>query len=284
MIYMEFKNLEFVDKEELLSVFNTSFSDYVVPFHLTLEQLELKIALEKIDMTLSVGVFESDKLQGFILQAWKEENRKHIIYNAGTGINPECRGKGLVRKMYDFILPVLKEKKADVLTLEVIEKNNPAIRAYENLGFKIARKLFCFNGIIELKEKNTEVSIEEMDNFQWEVFQSFWDIVPSWQNSSAILTDREKRYKTLGAYKNQQLVGYAVYNPVARKVSQIAVDKNYRRQGIGTELFRIIENLSDGQAVSVNNVDDRSENTSVFLEKGIGLKNWLSQFEMNKEI
>ena len=272
---MEFKNLELVDREELLSVFNTSFSDYVVPFHLTLEQLELKIALEKIDMTLSVGVFESDKLQGFILQALKEENGKHIIYNAGTGINLECRGKGLVRKMYDLILPVLKEKKADVLTLEVIEKNNPAIRAYENLGFKIARKLFCFNGIIELKKKNTEVSVEEMDHFQWEVFQSFLDIVPSWQNSSAILTDREKRYKILGAYKNQQLVGYAVYNPIARKVSQIAVDKNYRRQGIGTELFRNIEKLSDGQAVSVNNVDDSSENTSAFLEKGVGLKNWL---------
>ena len=281
---MEFKNLELVDREELLSVFNTSFSDYVVPFHLTLEQLELKIALEKIDMTLSVGVFESDKLQGFILQALKEENGKHIIYNAGTGINLECRGKGLVRKMYDLILPVLKEKKADVLTLEVIEKNNPAIRAYENLGFKIARKLFCFNGIIELKKKNIEVSVEEMDHFQWEVFQSFLDIVPSWQNSSAILTDREKRYKILGAYKNQQLVGYAVYNPIARKVSQIAVDKNYRRQGIGTELFRNIEKLSDGQAVSVNNVDDSSENTSAFLEKGVGLKNWLSQFEMNKEI
>ncbi|MNI98996.1 hypothetical protein D3C73_1579610 [compost metagenome] len=67
-------------------------------------------------------------------------------------------------------------------------------------------------------------------------------------------------------------------------MSQIAVDKNYRRQGIGTELFRIIEKLSGGQVVSVNNVDDTSENTSAFLEKRVGLKNWLSQFEMNREI
>lgn len=281
---MEIRNLKNSNVEELLSVFNRSFSDYIVPFHLSLEQLELKIELEKIDMNLSVGVFESDKLEGFILQAWKEENGQHLIYNAGTGITPEYRGKGLVRKMYDLILPVLKEKKADVLTLEVIERNNPAIRAYENLGFKITRKLLCFNGIIEIKEKNTDVLIEEIDNFQWEVFEPFWDIMPSWQNSSAILTGREKKYKILGAYKNQQLVGYAVYNPSARKVCQIAVDKNYRRQGIGTELFRIIEKLFGGQAVSVNNVDDRSENISAFLEKRIGLKNWLSQFEMNKEI
>jgi len=281
---MEIRNLKNINVEELLTVFNKSFSDYVVPFHLSLEQLQLKIETEKIDMNLSVGVFESDKLEGFILQAWKEENGQHIIYNAGTGITKEYRGKGLVRKMYDFIMPVLKERKADLLVLEVIDMNIPAIRAYENLGFKIVRRLLCFNGMIDLKEKNTEILIEEMENFQWEVFQSFWDIEPSWQNSAVILTGMEKKYRILGAYKNEQLVGYAVYNSESRKVCQIAVDKNVRRQGVGSELFRAIGALCAGQAVSVNNVDDISENTSAFLERKIGLKNWVSQFEMKREV
>ncbi|MDQ0783255.1 GNAT family N-acetyltransferase [Chryseobacterium sp. W4I1] len=281
---MEIRNLKNINVEELLTVFNKSFSDYVVPFHLSLEQLQLKIETEKIDMNLSVGVFESDKLEGFILQAWKEENGQHIIYNAGTGITREYRGKGLVRKMYDFIMPVLKERKADVLVLEVIDRNTPAIRAYENQGFKIVRRLLCFNGMIDLKEKNTEILIEEMENFQWEVFQSFWDIEPSWQNSAVILSGMEKKYRILGAYKKEQLVGYAVYNSESRKVCQIAVDKNVRRQGIGSELFRAIGSLCAGQAVSVNNVDDISENTSAFLERTVGLKNWISQFEMKKEI
>lgn len=281
---MEFRNLKNRTIEELLSVFNRSFSDYVVPFHLSLEQLELKIETEKIDLSLSVGVFESEKLEGFILQAWKEENGKHTIYNAGTGVTQEYRGKGLVRKMYDFIIPVLKERKAEVLILEAIDSNSRAIRAYENLGFKIIRKLLCFNGIINLKEKNTEILIEEMDSFQWKVFQSFWDIEPSWQNSSVVLTGMEKKYRILGAYKNEQLVGYIIYNPEARKVCQFAVDKSYRRQGVGSELFRTIGALSAGQAVSVNNVEDTSQNTSAFLEGKIGLKNWVSQFEMKKEI
>jgi ribosomal protein S18 acetylase RimI-like enzyme len=186
--------------------------------------------------------------------------------------------------MYDFILPILKEKKGDVLTLEVIEKNNSAIRAYENLGFKIVRKLLCFNGIIDLKEKEYRNNDKRNGKLSMEVFQSFWDIEPSWQNSAIILTGMEKTYKILGAYKNEELVGYAVYNPDARKVCQIAVDKNYRKQGIGSELFRMIEELGGGQAVSVNNVDHSSENTSIFLEKTVGLKNWVSQFEMKKEI
>ncbi|WP_223560307.1 GNAT family N-acetyltransferase [Chryseobacterium lathyri] len=280
---MEIRNLKNIATDELLSVFNRSFSDYIVPFHLSLEQLELKIIADKIDMNLSVGTFESGKLVGFILNAEKKENGKHIAYNGGTGIIPEYRGQGLVRKMYDYIIPTLKEIKTDVLTLEVIEGNNSAIRAYENLGFKIVRKLLCFNGIINLEEKDINISIKEIENLQWEKLQSFWDIQPSWQSSIKVLENIRQSYTILGAYKDEQLKGYVIYNPAVKKVYQIAVDQYSRRQGIGTKLLSTIEKTNGGQAISVNNVDDTSENTSVFLH-ATGLKNWVSQFEMKRDI
>ena len=68
---MEFKTLANITTDELLSVFNYSFSDYVVPFHLTKEVLTSKIAAEKLDMNLSAGAFEDGKLVGFILQSEK---------------------------------------------------------------------------------------------------------------------------------------------------------------------------------------------------------------------
>ncbi|PIF47550.1 ribosomal protein S18 acetylase RimI-like enzyme [Chryseobacterium sp. 52] len=281
---MEIRILRNINVEELLSVFNTSFSDYIVPFHLSLEQLESKIVADKIDMNLSVGTFESEKLVGFILNAKKEKDGKYTVYNAGTGVIPEYRGQGLVRKMYDYVLPVLNEIHTEALTLEVIEGNVPAIRAYEHLGFKITRKLLCFNGIIDLEEKNSEIRLEEIDHFQWEIFQSFWDIQPSWQSSIMVLEQIRRQCCILGGYKDEQLVGYAVYNPAVRKIYQIAVDKNYRKQGIGTKLFSRIGNIVKGQAVSFNNVDDVSENTSAFLSNTIGLKNWVSQFEMKKDL
>ncbi|WP_223606537.1 GNAT family N-acetyltransferase [Chryseobacterium sp. OSA05B] len=281
---MEIRSLENTSTEELLSVFNTSFSDYIVPFHLSLEQLELKITADKIDTKLSVGAFESEKLAGFILFAEKKENGKRVVYNAGTGVIQECRGQGLVRKMYNYRLPVFEERKTDVLILEVIEGNNPAIRAYENLGFKIVRKLLCFNGIIDLKEKNPEIVIKELEAFQWEVFRSFWDVEPSWQSSIPVLDCILKDCRILGACKEGQFAGYAIYNPAVRKVYQIAVDKNYRNQGIGTQLFRAIREMADGQPISANNVEDTSENTSAFLGHTIGLRNWVSQFEMKREL
>jgi len=281
---MEFKTLADITIDELLSVFNHSFSDYVVPFHLTKEVLVSKIAAEKLDLSLSAGAFEDGKLVGFILQSEKIENGEKIIYNGGTGVIPESRGKGLVRKMYDFIIPVLKERNADTLLLEVIEGNQPAIRAYENLGFTIVRRLLCFNGNIKQEKGNIEVSIRDLKNFQWNVLRSFWDIEPSWQGSVFVLDPMPENYVALGAYEGENLVGYIVYGPVSRKIYQFAVDKSYRNQGIGTKLFNAIREKNNGQTVALNNVDDSSESTGKFLSEKVGLNNWLSQFEMKRPI
>lgn len=281
---MEFKTLANITTDELLSVFNYSFSDYVIPFHLTKEVLISKIAAEKLDMSLSAGAFEDGKLVGFILQSEKVENSEKIIYNGGTGVIPESRGKGLVRKMYDFIIPVLKERNADTLLLEVIEGNQPAIRAYENLGFSVVRRLLCFNGSIQQGKENAEVSIKDLKDFQWELLCSFWDIEPSWQGSVFVLDPMPESYITLGAYDGDQLVGYIVYGPAAKKIYQFAVDKNYRNRGIGTKLFNAIREKNGGQTIALNNVDDSSESTSKFLSEKLGLNNWLSQFEMKRTI
>ncbi|UTX46774.1 GNAT family N-acetyltransferase [Chryseobacterium sp. MA9] len=281
---MEFKTLANITIDELLSVFNHSFSDYVIPFHLTKEVLISKIATEKLDMNLSAGAFDDGKLVGFILQSEKVENGEKIIYNGGTGVVPESRGKGLVRKMYDFIIPVLKERNANTLLLEVIEGNQPAIRAYENLGFAIVRRLLCFNGSIQQGKENAEVSIRDLKDFQWDLLCSFWDIEPSWQGSVFVLEPMPENYVTLGSYDGEKLVGYIIYGPAAKKIYQFAVDKNYRNRGIGTKLFNAVKEKNGGQTIALNNVDDSSENTSQFLSEKVGLNNWLSQFEMKRPI
>lgn len=278
---MEFRTLTNVSVDEILEVFNLSFSDYIVPFHLTKEVLTSKIAAEKLNIDISVGGFEDGKLVSFILQSEAIEDGQKIIYNGGTGVIPESRGKGLVRKMYDFIIPVLKERNAEVLLLEVIEGNAAAIRAYENLGFKIVRKLLCFRGNIRSEQENAEITIKKMAEFQWDNLRSFWDIEPSWQGSVYVLDPMPEIYTTMGAYADDKLVGYIIYNPTARKVLQVAVHKEYRKQGIGKMLFKTIV---DGSPIAINNVDDVSKEAKEFLDQKIGLENWLSQFEMKRAI
>lgn len=280
---MKFKTLANIGMDELLSVFNLSFSDYIVPFHLTKEALTFKISSEKIDLNISVGAFENGILMGFILQAEKMENGRKVIYNGGTGIVPEGRGKGLVRKMYDFIIPVLKERGAETLILEVIEGNQPAIRAYENLGFSVVRKLLCFNGNMNSIKGRSDIAIKELSAFQWETFLSFWDIEPSWQGAVFVLEGMKEHCVILGAFKDEVMVGYAVHNPTVKKILQVAVHKDHRREGVGTRLFDAI-GQNNGRLVSVNNVDEVSEGAHQFLGEKMGLKNWISQFEMKRAI
>ena len=83
---MEIRTLAGIDNIKILTVFNESFSDYFVPFKLTEEQLESKMIADKVDLELSVGVFENQKLIAFMLQGFDIINNQKVVYNGGTGV------------------------------------------------------------------------------------------------------------------------------------------------------------------------------------------------------
>ena len=53
----------------------------------------------------------------------------------------------------------------------------------------------------------------------------------------------------LGAYDGLKLVGYCVFEPISGDITQIAVDQDYRRQGIATVLLSEIlkSSISSGR-------------------------------------
>jgi hypothetical protein len=71
---MEVKSLENTEISELATVFNQSFSDYIVPLKITIEQLENKIKSDNIKLKFSVGAFENNRLIGFILHGFNFAN------------------------------------------------------------------------------------------------------------------------------------------------------------------------------------------------------------------
>ncbi|STC99009.1 GNAT family N-acetyltransferase [Chryseobacterium carnipullorum] len=189
---MKIKNLEGITTEELVDVFNLSFSDYIVPFQLTMEQLESKIEAEDIRLDLSLGVFDSDRIVGFMLHGLRMEESELAVYNAGTGVIPDYRGKGLVGKMYEELIPQLKALNVKKMVLEVIQENWPAIRAYEKMGYVVSRKLDCFSGKLDILNYNKEVTILEVSEFKWNEFVSLWEIKPTWQKCRSYIRKNQR--------------------------------------------------------------------------------------------
>lgn len=270
------------DFDDLLNAVNSSFADYIVPFNLNKEQLKFKILSEDIVMQWSVGVFLDNKLVAFIMHGVRALDSKKVVYNAGTGVLSEYRGKGFVGKMYEFITPFLKQNEVKELVLEVIESNNSAIRAYEKDGFTVRRKLLCFDGKIETTiNHHSNVCLLPLNKLLWTDFVAFWDIQPSWQ--SYINSMDNLQPDALGAFIEGKLVGYVLFSKERNRVYQIAVSKNHRRKGIASNLIKEAYQATNAETLQINNIDSTCESIKLFLERQ-GLVNDINQFEMMRSL
>ena len=279
---MEIKTLEDIDKKDILNVFNESFSDYFIPFKLSEEQLSSKMLADKTDLKLSVGVFENGNLIAFILHGFDKINNEKVIYNGGTGVIPKKRGSGLTKQMYLFILPLLRRNGINKLQLEVITENAQAINSYKKTGFRIVRELLCYKGKVSTLSLNNNLNIKKLQDYNWNLMESFWNIYPTWQNSKNVINELKYNNISLGAYIENQLVGYIIYSPNNKRIQQIAVSKDFRKRRIASTLIdEIIK--TNGNMFSIINVDKSSKGINSFLEK-IGLEKDLEQLEMKLQL
>jgi len=279
---MTFKTLQDIDNTIILDTFNEAFSDYIVPLKLTLEQLESKIKSENIQPELSAGAFQGENLVGYILHGHDTINNQLYAYNGGTGVIPAMRGRRLTMQMYQFILPLLIAKGFDKILLEVITINKLAIKIYEATGFTISGTLNCYKGTIKAEATSSDTVIRPLEDYDWKKLRSFWDWQPSWSNSVTALEQLKASNIALGAYRQQTLTGYVIYNPFNKRIQQLAVDKPYRRQGIAKQLLNAVA-VSHSAETAMINVDDKDIATNAFLEN-IGLTKNVVQYEMEMNL
>ncbi|MDR2221780.1 MAG: GNAT family N-acetyltransferase [Flavobacteriaceae bacterium] len=277
---IEVRSLQNVTVTELTDVFNDSFSDYIIPLHLTEQNMSFKLYSELIDLALSVGVYDEQRLVGFMLTGVRNEGAERYYYNAGTGVIPTYRGQGLVALMYEYALPIWKkEEKRINLFLEVIKGNDKAIKAYKTQGYEISRDLLCFKGDIQkVQQTSDDWKIKVVEEINWEVVVAFWDIQPSWQNSVAVLNKAKEDVRYQVAMNQGEIVGYIAYHKNSGKVFQIAVAKKHRNKKIGRLLFNEVAKTVN-KPILVTNVDCNGVEIISFLKR-IGLELFITQHEM----
>ena len=128
------------------------------------------------------------------------------------------------------------------------------------------------------------------------VAAGFWDFEPSWQNSFEAIERAPEDFIILGAFdlgdgphdshdlSGHNPVGYIIFEPAAGDITQIAVAKTHRRQGIGSALLGEMLRMNRAPGVKCINTEvGRDEALAGFLQaRGVALAG--KQFEMIKRL
>jgi ribosomal protein S18 acetylase RimI-like enzyme len=283
---MEIKSLGKTDFETIINAFQEAFADY--DFQPNAEELKTMWKRRGLNRDLSFAAFDGSTIAAFTLNGNGIFNGKKTAYDTGTGTLPAYRGKGLAAKIFDYSIPFLKEANINHYLLEVLQHNTKAVSLYQNLGFEKTREFNYFiwkNEELKNERKNIEYhcAIEKIDIEKYRYIAGFWDFYPSWQNSFESIQRAGEGFISLGAFVNEKLAGYCVFEPNTGDVTQIAVDKPFRRKGIASLLLHEVSRFNNIATTKLLNADISCTSiVDFFKSKNIEITG--KQFEMIKEI
>ena len=276
-----YRLLSSADSTALFECFVAAFSDYQVDMKMSREQFELRLARDGVRLDVSVGAFDESKMVGFYMNALGEWQGKPTTYDAGTGVTPAYRRQGIAEELFARLVPRLKEIAVEQYLLEVLTGNERAIRLYRKLGFVETRRFAVFRRS-EPVTALSDLSIRRVETPEWELFKSFWDGYPSWQNSIHAVDRIPNERVVVCAYVDEVLVGYGVAFKPWANLMQLAVAREHRRKGIGSRILAALQ-AEVSESLKVTNVDEELTATMTFFE-GKGFEMVFEQLEMVKTL
>ena len=271
------------DFTSLYDCFLLAFSDYEVDMRMSVEQFRQRLTRDGVSLPMSAAAFDDERMIGFCVNGVGEWQGKQTAYDAGTGVIPGYRGRGIAKELFAFLERRLKDAGVVQYLLEVLTSNVPAATLYRKLGFADTRRLAVFRpqrGTRNTKRQSEVVDIRTIEKPDWTLFQSFWDGYPSWQNSIAAVERIVNDRRIVGAYVQRECVGYGVIFLPSLSLMQLAVAPQHRRQHIGSTILAALE---IPEHLKINNIDERLTSSLEFYEAN-GYKQVLNQFEMLKTL
>jgi ribosomal protein S18 acetylase RimI-like enzyme len=270
----------------LFASFSEAFNDYEV--QITKDEFQVMLLRRGFVPELSFGAFDQDRLVSFTLNGIGTFNGVKTAYDTGTGTIKEYRQKGLATRIFEYSIPILKNAGVSQYLLEVLQHNHKAVSVYQKLGFKVCREFNYFRQGLEEINTDLKTGQEKFDFSQItlnnrEQMRSFWDFTPSWQNSFDSISRCSSDFIKVGAIEGLNMVGYCIFEPNTGDITQIAVDRKYRRQGIGTGLLAEVMKHIKCKSIKLINAEIGHDSIRHFVEsKGILLKG--KQYEMLKPL
>jgi ribosomal protein S18 acetylase RimI-like enzyme len=276
---MEVRSLAQTPLKEIVDCLSLSFSDYFVQMPGDTNYWKKRWKGARVDYRASYGMFDNGQLVGFIIHGIDFWKGIFTAFNTGTGVIPSYRGQKIVQKMYGKAIPELKDRGVQVCALEVIQKNEKAIRAYKGVGFSISRELKCYRGTISAQNKNTiQLKKRNLQFFDWDTYQGqhFY----SWDHVQMAILLQEKDYELYEVAQDLKSIGYFIINPKTGYLAQFdLLDRRYPHHW-----DIVMEGIAQvSSSLKILNIDP-GEKSKIKLVENLGFDNYISQFEMEMDM
>ena len=283
---MEIKSLAGAGSDTVFDAFSRAFADYEM--QLDKRQLEAMLKRRGFDPALSFAAYEDGKIVSFTFNGIGDFHGIPTAYDTGTGTLGEYRGQGLATAIFEHSIPYLREYGVKQYLLEVLRHNTGAVSVYRKLGFQPVREFNYFTQENDKVNKNIKVPgapffVRAVDIPDYGSVQEFWDFRPSWQNSFESVGRSPGGFVCLGALVGEELAGYCIFEPSSGDITQIAVDREYRRKGIASRLIGEMLRLNKHHSVKAVNAEINCLSVTGLM-KAMNINLAGQQFEMIKEI
>jgi len=158
---------------------------------------------------------------------------------------------------------------AQTYALEVRDQNSPAIHLYESLGFSTARLLQTWS----FAHEPAPLDFPELGQVDLAIVNAWCDSSPSWQNEPASIQQASDPYVVIGTEH-----AAAVLFPNTGEVPLLAVDRDFRREGLGRRLLQSAAAYAR-RSIRLVHIDAANIPLATFL-KNCGAVEGVRQLEM----
>lgn len=274
-----YKTLDNTSIEIIHKAFIDAFSDYQVKIEMPIWKFEQMLQRRGYVPEMSIGAFVNETLIGFVMNGCRILNGKLAVYDLGTGVVREHRRQGVINNILSDIKVLIKEKNVKKYVLEVIKSNESAVNLYKRQNFQIQRELECFQ--INKNQYNfiNNHKVELANKIDLNQLVQFWDFNPSWQNSiDSVNAVSDSLIYSIVRF-DDTIVGYGIIDKKSGDIPQIAVDRNFRCNGVARSLITNLIKNTESPNISVLNIDGQMKSMQNFFIK-LGFKNSVTQYEM----
>lgn len=272
----QYKNLETVPFSQIAPCLNLAFSDYYLPIHLEEEEIPRFFAASGVDRKCSFGAFCCEEMVGFIFNSCGMYQGRSSVFDAGTGVVPAHRGKGVFTGLFHFTEQELRRQQIACYYLEVLQQNERAIQLYQKQGFSVVREFSVLRAEQAEPQPAGPVEYASYSAFDFGRTAGCHRADPSYEHSDPILNRNRELYEVAYAAE-EEITAFCVFAKDGGRLLQLGWKSL-------ADLRQVLQALLGRyHTITAKNIDRREGELLELLET-LGFQEIARQFEMVKEL